>query len=175
MLGSRDLARLDDGADRRHDRVSADPAGRRVDAIQLFDSWAGTCRWPTTASIAAPQQRCFLRLGAGADDAFRGWHRRAAWRDVTGRRNGGGGQVAISLTDAAARATRHRTAERLDPVVLLASFPWWSAPCAASSGRQACGRRGRGGARFSLGRRAARHRSVRDHRRSTLVHSMSAS
>ena len=103
-----------------------------VDAIQLFDSWAGTLSLADYRQYVLPHSaRVFADAGRvrRADDAFRRRDRRAAGRDV-----GGGASRAVprvvgvdwrtSLSDAAARVQPGTALQgNLDPVVLLAGWP----------------------------------------------------
>ena len=102
-----------------------------VDAIQVFDSWAGTLSLADYRSYVLPHSaRVFADAGrrGRADDPFRGGHRRAAGRDVAGRGAGNGSVVGVdwrtSLTDAATRVEPGTALQgNLEPVVLLAGWP----------------------------------------------------
>ena len=62
-----------------------------VDAIQLFDSWAGTLSLADYRAYVLPHSARVFETLAGdgrADDAFRGGHRRTARRHVRGRGRG---------------------------------------------------------------------------------------
>ena len=101
-----------------------------VDAIQLFDSWAGTLSLADYRTYVLPHSaRVFddARRRGRADDALRGRHRRTARRHVGGRVGGRpvvGVDWRTSLTDAAARVRPGVALQgNLDPVVLLAGWP----------------------------------------------------
>ena len=101
-----------------------------VDAIQVFDSWAGHAVAGRLPQLRAAAQHAGVLGARGrrrADDPFRGRHRRTARRDVRGVRRRArcvGVDWRTSLTDAAARVQPGTALQgNLDPVVLLAGWP----------------------------------------------------
>ena len=145
-----------------------------VDAIQLFDSWAGTLSLADYRSYVLPHStRVFAALaGAGVPMTHFGVGTAellgAMSEAVSGATPVVGVDWRTSLTDAAARVQPGIALQgNLDPVVLLAGWPVVGARGARRRrGRPARGRRGRGGPRVQPRPwRAARHRSGRDHRR----------
>ena len=97
-----------------------------VDAIQLFDSWAGTLSLADYRTYVLPHScRVFAELaGRGPDDPLRGRYRGVA------RRHGEAGQPWSASTGAPRWPTRPSGSDQgkalqgnLDPVVLLAGWP----------------------------------------------------
>ena len=90
-----------------------------VDAIQVFDSWAGTLSLADYRSYVLPHSsRVFSALaGAGVPMTHFGvGTARAAWRDVAGRRDrGGGGLADLAGRRRRACATGHRAAGQPRP------------------------------------------------------------
>ena len=143
-----------------------------VDAIQVFDSWAGTLSLADYRSYVLPHStRVFAALaGAGVPMTHFG----VGTAELLGAMARGRAPTVVgvdwrtSLTDAAARVGPGTALQgNLDPVVLLAGWPVVRARGARRRrGRPARGRRGRGRPRVQpRPRRAARHRPGRDHRR----------
>jgi uroporphyrinogen decarboxylase len=109
-------------------RLPAGPAGRRVDAIQLFDSWAGTLshgRLPQQR--AAAQQPIFATLAGHG-----GWpktHFGVGTAELLGAMGEAGATVVgvdwrTSLTAAAERVGPGKALQgNLDPVTLFAGWP----------------------------------------------------
>ena len=155
MLGEPDTWHaLMTALDRPHHRIpdkSQLDAG--VDAIQMFDSWAGTLSLADYRTYVLPHStRVFEALaGAGrADDAFRRGHRRTARRDVGGRgacRQPGRRRGLAHVADRRGRPGRagHRAAGQ----------PRSGRAAGGPAGGRAGGPRGRRG-RASCGRRRCR-------------------
>ena len=139
-----------------------------VDAIQVFDSWAGTLSLADYRTYVLPHSsRVFAALaGAGVPMTHFGVGTAellGAMSQAGRRPRSSGVDWRTSLTDAAARVQPGTALQgNLDPVVLLAGLAGGGARGARRRrGRQARGRRGRGGPRVQpRPRRAARHRSV---------------
>ena len=104
-----------------------------VDAIQLFDSWAGTLSLADYRSYVLPHSsRVFATLaGAGVPMTHFG----VGTAELLGAMSQAGATVVgvdwrTSLTDAAARVQPGTALQgNLDPVVLLAALKWRSPPC----------------------------------------------